>query len=96
MLKLIGLGILSGAFFSTTFILNETMSLKGGHWFWSASLRYLFMIVFLTIIILFSGGFRQLSGVAKLFFAHVKLWVIAGSIGFGAFYSLICFSPNIS
>ncbi len=96
MLKLIGLGILSGAFFSTTFILNEAMSLKGGHWFWSASLRYLFMIVFLTVIILFTRGRRQLWGVVKLFFSHFGFWIIAGSIGFGAFYSLICFSADFS
>jgi hypothetical protein len=46
MIKLILLGILAGAFFSTTFILNEVMNLEGGHWVWSASLRYVFMVFF--------------------------------------------------
>ena len=38
MIRLILLGVLSGAFFSSTFILNEVMSVSGGHWLWSASL----------------------------------------------------------
>ena len=96
MIKLISLGILSGAFFSTTFILNELMSMEGGHWVWSASLRYVFMIFFLTIIILFSGGIKQLQGVLKLFYSHWQFWLIAGSIGFGGFYALICFSADFS
>lgn len=96
MIKLISLGILSGAFFSTTFVLNEVMSLEGGHWVWSASLRYVFMIVFLTLIILFSGGVKQLQSVLKLFYSHWRFWIIAGSIGFGGFYALICFSADFS
>ena len=51
MLKLIILGIIAGAFFSTTFVLNELMSVSGGHWLWSASLRYFFMILFLIVIL---------------------------------------------
>ncbi len=31
MVKLISLGVLFGAFFSATFILNELMSVEGGH-----------------------------------------------------------------
>jgi len=96
MIKLISLGILSGAFFSTTFILNEVMSLEGGHWVWSASLRYVFMVFFLVIIILFSGGVKQLQNVLKLFYLHWQFWIIAGSVGFGGFYALICFSADFS
>jgi len=96
MIKLISLGILSGAFFSTTFVLNEVMSLDGGHWVWSASLRYIFMSFFLTIIILFTGGTQQLQNVLYLFYLHWKFWIISGSIGFGAFYALLCFSADFS
>ena len=96
MIRLIALGILSGAFFSTTFILNEVISLEGGHWVWSASLRYVFMILFLTTIILFNGGLKQLQNVLKLFYSHWKFWIIPGSIGFGGFYALICFSADFS
>ncbi|HGY11746.1 MAG TPA: multidrug resistance efflux transporter family protein, partial [Desulfobacterales bacterium] len=36
MISLISIGLLSGLFFSTTFVLNRMMSLQGGHWLWSA------------------------------------------------------------
>lgn len=96
MVKLILLGTLSGAFFSTTFILNEIMSLEGGHWLWSASLRYLFMLIFLTLILLIKGGVKQIYSVLQLFYAHWKFWITAGGIGFGGFYALICFSADFS
>ncbi|RPJ82133.1 MAG: multidrug resistance efflux transporter family protein [Deltaproteobacteria bacterium] len=96
MFKLVSLGILSGAFFSTTFILNEAMSLEGGHWVWSASLRYLFMALFLTTIIVFKSGFKELRGIFDLFRSHWKFWIISGGIGFGGFYALICYSADFS
>jgi len=96
MIKLVSLGILSGAFFSTTFILNEVMSVGGGHWAWSASLRYFFTIFFLAVIILFSGGVKQLRSVLKLFYSYWQFWTVAGSIGFGGFYALICYSADFS
>ena len=36
MLRLVLIGLLSGLFFSSTFVLNRMMSLEGGHWVWSA------------------------------------------------------------
>lgn len=94
--KLILLGILSGAFFSSTFILNELMSLEGGHWVWSASLRYLFMSILLTVIALLNGGIRQLADLVSLFISYWQFWILTGCIGFGGFYSLICFSADFS
>lgn len=96
MFKLISLGVLSGAFFSTTFILNEAMSLEGGHWVWSAALRYLFMALFLTTIILFKSGLKKLRDIFGLFCSHWRFWIITGGIGFGGFYALICFSADFS
>jgi len=96
MLKLILLGVLSGGFFSSTFIINELMRVQGGHWLWSATLRYMFMIFFLVITILVSGGIRQLAGVVRLFFANWLFWIGAGGIGFGAFYGLVCFAADYS
>ena len=68
MLKLINLGLLSGLFFSSTFVLNEIMSEQGGHWFWSASLRYLFMVFFLLVIALVRDGAQQLKQLLQLFY----------------------------
>lgn len=35
-----GLGLLATTCFATIFVLNRTMSVAGGSWMWSASLRY--------------------------------------------------------
>jgi drug/metabolite transporter (DMT)-like permease len=94
MVKLISIGLLSGLFFSSTFILNRLMSLEGGHWVWSASLRYFYMILLLSVGQIAFQGARAFGQVLVLFFNHWKFWVISGSIGFGGFYALICFSAD--
>lgn len=94
MVALIALGLLSALFFSSTFVLNRLMSLEGGHWFWSASLRYLFMIVLLAIVIRLLQGQKPLRALFKLFREHWLFWTVAGSIGFGCFYALLCFSAD--
>ena len=91
---LILIGLLSGLFFSSTFILNRIMSLEGGHWVWSGCLRYAYMILFLIILLSLFQGSKAPGRIFRLFFRHWKFWVIAGSIGFGGFYSLICFSAD--
>jgi hypothetical protein len=68
MLKLINLGLLYGLFSSSTFVLNEIMSDQGGHWFGPASLRYLFMVLFLLVIALLSDGIKQLKQLLQLFY----------------------------
>ena len=94
MVALIALGLLSGLFFSSTFVLNRVMSLEGGHWVWSASLRYVFMILFLLLVLRIVQGQKATREVFKLFFGHWLFWVVSGSIGFGCFYALICYSAE--
>jgi drug/metabolite transporter (DMT)-like permease len=96
MFQLVAFSILSGLFFSTTFILNESMSLGGGHWVWSASLRYGFMILFLILILWIKGGIALVAGALRLFGNFWKFWIFAGSIGFGGFYALMCFTADIA
>jgi drug/metabolite transporter (DMT)-like permease len=94
MARRVGLGILAALFFSSTFILNRAMSLAGGHWAWSASLRFGFMLVFLSMILLFTRGPRAMADVWEVFRAHWVFWILSGSIGFGVFYALISFSAQ--
>ena len=94
MIKLILLGLLAGAFFSSTFILNEMMSSAGGHWFWSASLRYLFMWLIITVLIAMQHGFGRIRELSAIFFQHWRFWCITGSIGFGVFYTGICYAGD--
>lgn len=94
MVKLILLGLLAGALFSSTFILNEAMSSAGGHWFWSASLRYTFMWLMLSVIIAMQHGFGRLKELSVIFAQHWRFWCVTGSIGFGVFYTGICYAGD--
>lgn len=94
MITLIAIGLLSGLFFSSTFILNRLMSIEGGHWVWSAALRYAYMVVFLLCYLTFTRGPGSAGRILRYFLRYWKFWVIAGSIGFGGFYSLLCFSAD--
>lgn len=92
MFRLVSLGIISAFFFSSTFILNRSMSLAGGHWVWSSSLRFFYLALFLALILLFTQGFGALRQVWAVFRRHLLFWIAAGGIGFGVFYSLVTFA----
>jgi drug/metabolite transporter (DMT)-like permease len=85
-------GALAALFFSTTFVLNRAMSLGGGPWFWTAALRYGWMIGFLCGGYILLGQGRALVGIFRLFAHHWLFWSLTGSIGFGVFYALLCFA----
>lgn len=92
MLRLLALGVLAALFFSSSFILNRAMSLAGGHWVWTASLRYGYMTLFLSLWLVVTGKARLLREVAAIFRHYWRFWITAGSIGFGLFYATLTFS----
>lgn len=92
MLRILLLGSLAALFFSSTFVLNRTMSLEGGHWVWSASLRYFWMILLLAGWLAATGKARLGLDGLRLYCKHWFFWTLAGSVGFGIFYALITFS----
>jgi drug/metabolite transporter (DMT)-like permease len=94
--RLIVLGALAALFFSSTFILNRAMSLSGGHWFWSASLRYAFMLPILLAWTLVSGGPASLTQSFGLFRRNPVFWTLAGTIGFGVFYALCTLAASFA
>lgn len=96
MTRLVLIGICSALFFSSTFVLNRAMSLQGGHWIWTASLRYFYMFFMLSLWLVLSGKSRLLKGVFTAFRSNWCLWTMAGSIGFGVFYSLLTFSSSFA
>ncbi|MCB0044643.1 MAG: multidrug resistance efflux transporter family protein [Caldilineaceae bacterium] len=87
MLKLLTIGVSASLFFSSTFILNRAMSLAGGHWVWSAGLRYLFMALFIMVVLAASGRMRVLRAGLALGRRTWRFWLVAGTIGFGVFYA---------
>lgn len=87
MKRLLGIGILAALFFSSTFILNRAMSLGGGSWVWTASLRYAYTLLLIVAGFILTGRARMLGDVARVFARHWLFWILAGTIGFGIFYA---------
>lgn len=94
MLRLLGVGLLAALFFSSTFILNRAMSLEGGHWVWSAALRYVWMSAFLIVGPLVIGRGRLLLDALRLLRSYWRFWLMAGTIGFGVFYAGVTFAAS--
>ncbi|GGB46727.1 multidrug resistance efflux transporter family protein [Virgibacillus dakarensis] len=83
------IGILAALFFSVTFILNRAMELEGGSWVWSASLRFIFMLPMLLLIVGYQKNIKQvLSHMKKAPFS----WILWSTIGFGLFYAPLTFA----
>jgi drug/metabolite transporter (DMT)-like permease len=96
MTRLIVVGVLSAFFFSSTFVLNRAMSLQGGHWVWTASLRYAYMLLLLAAWLVVTGKTRLLREVFCAYRRNWCFWTVAGSTGFGVFYSLLSFSASFA
>lgn len=76
-------GILGALFFAFTFIFNRSMNLSGGSWLWSASLRYLFSLPMLAVLVWRKG---ELTGVLSGIKKAPLTWLIWSTVGFGLFY----------
>lgn len=92
-MKEIALGILASLFFAVTFILNRSMELSGGSWLWSSSLRFMFMLPFLFIIVFYKSGpgpvFREIK--EKPF-----QWFLWSTVAFVLFYAPLTFAAGFS
>ncbi|OAN15568.1 multidrug resistance efflux transporter family protein [Exiguobacterium undae] len=85
------IGILSALFFAVTFILNQSMQGSGGHWIYSAALRFYLMVPLLFVIV----GYRhRLGRVWSALRAAPRFWLTYSTIGFGIFYSGICLAAD--
>ncbi|WP_342417601.1 multidrug resistance efflux transporter family protein [Paenibacillus sp. FSL R10-2782] len=89
----IWLGVLAAFFFAFTFVLNRSMELSGGSWVWSASLRYLFMLPILFVIVLTQHKLKPLWNVMR---EQAWTWALWSFVGFGLFYAPLCFASAYS
>ncbi|MGQ3480356.1 DMT family transporter [Paenibacillus sp. TY11] len=89
----IWLGVLAAFFFAFTFVLNRSMELSGGSWIWSASLRYLFMVPILIVIVMTQHKLKPLWKVMK---EQPGTWLWWSLLGFGLFYAPLCFASAYS
>lgn len=83
------LGVLSALFFTSSYVLNRAMAVDGGHWAWSASLRYVATLPMLAILLPLQGGLRP---VLRAIRAHPLPWLIWSGIGFGVFYACLSYA----
>ena len=93
---LLSIGLLSALFFSATFLINKIIANEGGHWFYSGSLRYLYTLFFISILLILYKGLAYYKNILNEYIENFKFWTIAGTIGFGIFYSMICFAAEYS
>ncbi|ANF96902.1 multidrug resistance efflux transporter family protein [Paenibacillus bovis] len=92
-MKTVWLGILAAFFFASSFVLNRSMEVGGGHWIWSSALRYFFMVPLLGILVLARGN---LLPVWREIRRQPGRWLVWSTVGFGFFYAPLCASAIYS
>jgi drug/metabolite transporter (DMT)-like permease len=88
-IKELTLGIISSMFFAVTFILNRSMELAGGSWMWSSSLRFLFMLPFLFLIV---GLRKNINQVWIEMMKRPYAWLTWSFVGFVLFYGPLTYA----
>lgn len=87
----VAIALLSALFFTMTYVLNRVAADQGTHWTWIASLRYLFTLPLMLLLVPFQGGMRP---VLRAIVAHPWPWLRCSAIGFGLFYCLLSFAAS--
>jgi len=76
------IALASALFFTATYVLNRAIATSGGHWAWSATLRYFLTLPRLACVLPRRGGF---AGVWRAMRAHPGAWLVWSGIGFTLF-----------
>lgn len=85
----IALSLLSALFFTATYVFNRAAAVDGGHWAWTASLRYLFVLPLLLPLMAWQGG---IAPVARAIRAAPGAWLLWSGLGFVLFYMLLSYA----
>ena len=85
----VALSLLAALLFTSTYVLNRAVALDGGHWAWTAALRYLFMLPLLLPLMAWQGG---VAPVARAIRAAPGAWLLWSGIGFVLFYMLLSYA----
>lgn len=88
------LGILAALFFSLTFVLNEVNINHTGYWLWTASLRYLWMLPMIYLLM----GVPQLNSSRQRVYQAIKqapkAWWVWSQVCFVLFYIPLCWASQ--
>lgn len=88
-LAAVAVALLSALFFTCTYVLNRAAALDGGHWAWTASLRYLLTLPMLALLMPWQGG---AAPVWRAIRAHPWPWLGWSAVGFVLFYACLSFA----
>ena len=88
-LAAIGVALVSALFFTLTYVLNRLAATSGGHWAWTAALRYLITLPLLAAVLPFAGGLGELRAVIG---RHPGIWLLWSLIGFGLFCACLTYA----
>ncbi|MFC3550784.1 multidrug resistance efflux transporter family protein [Lysobacter cavernae] len=83
----VAIALASALFFTCTYVLNRAAAVDGGHWAWTASLRYLITLPLLLPLMPWQGGSAPVWRAIR---AHPGPWLLWSGIGFVLFY--VCLS----
>ena len=90
-LAAVGIALLSALFFTSTYVLNRASVIIGGHWAWTASLRYLITLPLLLPLMPWQGGTAPVWQAIR---RHPVAWLRCSAIGFVAFYLLLAYAAS--
>lgn len=90
-LAAIAVALLSALFFTLTYVLNRASASAGGHWAWTAALRYLLTLPMLLSLMHWQGG---MAPVWRALRAHPWAWLRCSAIGFVLFYLLLSYAAG--
>lgn len=88
-LAAIGVALVSALFFTLTYVLNRLAATSGGHWAWTAALRYLITLPLLAAVLPFAGGLGELRTVMG---RHPGVWLLWSLVGFGLFCACLTYA----
>jgi drug/metabolite transporter (DMT)-like permease len=85
----VAIALASALFFTCTYVLNRVAATGGGHWAWTASLRYLVTVPLMLPLMHWQGG---IAPVWRAIRAHPWPWIGWSLVGFVLFYSCLSFA----
>jgi drug/metabolite transporter (DMT)-like permease len=90
-LAAVAIALASALFFTLTYVLNRASANAGGHWAWTAALRYLITLPLLLPLMPWQGGMAPAWRAIR---AHPWAWLRCSAIGFVAFYLLLAYAAG--
>ena len=91
MIKALSLGVTASFFFAFTFVLNRRIQVSGGHWIWSSSLRFFFMLPMLFPLLVPRKRYRVVFTEIR---KNPYSWFLWSTVGFGIFYASISMAAS--